>query len=94
MGKKVSDYNLPRECLRRYFPQRRCFCFPRPVADKTDLRNMDSVPVERIDREFLQICEAFCDVIYRESPVKAIHGQHMDGNSTCKTFVVQYMYMM
>ncbi len=92
VGKKVSDYNLPREYLRRYFPQRRCFCFPRPVADKTDLRNMDSVPVERIDREFLQVCQVFRDVIYRESPVKAIHGQPMDGNSKYRTLVVQYTY--
>ncbi len=79
-GKKVSEYNLPREVLKQYFPCRHCFCFPRP-APRGRLMNLDSLPVEDLNEEFFEVCQAFCDYIYRDSPVKAIYGQPMNGNS-------------
>uniref|UniRef100_A0A673J5M8 Guanylate-binding protein 1-like n=1 Tax=Sinocyclocheilus rhinocerous TaxID=307959 RepID=A0A673J5M8_9TELE len=31
-SKKVMEYNLPRECIQKFFPSRTCFTFPFPTA--------------------------------------------------------------
>ncbi len=95
-GRKVYEYNLPRDCLRRYFPERRCFCFPRPVPSKKDLCNLDSVPVERLDEEFQQICRSFCETVYTNSQPKTIHGQAVDGSRTLvflSTLILNQIYV-
>ncbi|XP_056333027.1 guanylate-binding protein 1 [Danio aesculapii] len=72
---QVKNYNLPRECIRKYFPSRKCFTFPFPShPDRVcDLESLD--PVEISDR-FLEVSDRFSQFIYEQSPVKLLKDGH------------------
>ncbi|XP_043944547.1 guanylate-binding protein 1-like [Protopterus annectens] len=73
IGKKVSEYNLPRECIRTFFPTRKCFTFVRPISGN-DLRNIENVPEDKFDPKFLESAHRFCEHIYEDSQVKTLQG--------------------
>ncbi|XP_073783813.1 guanylate-binding protein 4 [Danio rerio] len=72
---QVKNYNLPRECIRKYFPSRKCFTFPFPShPDRVcDLESLD--PAEISDR-FLEVSDRFCQFINEQSPVKLLKDGH------------------
>ncbi|KAK6469537.1 guanylate-binding protein 1-like isoform X2 [Huso huso] len=74
-GKKVSDYNLPRECIRRYFPTRRCFVFVAPTAGE-NMSRVESMEENELSATFLQAAKQFCEYIFTQSTVKTIKGGH------------------
>ncbi|XP_067308594.1 guanylate-binding protein 1-like isoform X1 [Pseudorasbora parva] len=76
VGKKFSDYNLPRECIRRYFPSRKCFVFPFPVTSPEDMTRLESLQEQDIAHEFLEATGDFCDHIFVSSAVKTLKGGH------------------
>uniref|UniRef100_A0A3P8YCN2 GB1/RHD3-type G domain-containing protein n=1 Tax=Esox lucius TaxID=8010 RepID=A0A3P8YCN2_ESOLU len=72
-GKKITDYNLPRECIRNFFPSRRCFVFPIPTtADK--MQQLDTLDDSQLSREFRNVTDTFCHFIHETSPVKTANG--------------------
>ncbi|MGH0182619.1 UNVERIFIED_CONTAM: hypothetical protein FKN15_009975 [Acipenser sinensis] len=75
IGKKVSDYNLPRECIRRYFPSRRCFVFVAPTAGE-NMSRVESMEENELSAAFLQAAKQFCEYIFTQSTVKTIKGGH------------------
>ena len=50
---KISEYNRPRQCVKNYFPKRGCYALCRPVEDSTLLKEMDSVPENKLKQEFI-----------------------------------------
>ncbi|XP_058866495.1 guanylate-binding protein 1-like [Acipenser ruthenus] len=74
-GKKVSDYNLPRECIRRFFPTRRCFVFVAPTAGE-NMSRVESMEENELSATFLQAAKQFCEYIFTQSTVKTIKGGH------------------
>src|SRR6218665_54488 len=78
-GRKVADYNLPRECIRTYFPQRKCFVFPRPVEDQAMLRTLESVADSRLNPEFLQQTKAFLQYVFESGRIKTVSGRSING---------------
>ncbi|XP_023365702.1 guanylate-binding protein 4-like, partial [Otolemur garnettii] len=41
---QIRNSNMPRECIRRFFPQRKCFVFDRPTSNTKDLLHLEEVP--------------------------------------------------
>lgn len=78
-GKKISDYNLPRECIRTFFPQRKCFVFPSPVDDRSLLRDLESISDGKLNSEFLQQAQTFVRHVYEMSKVKTVNGRNING---------------
>ncbi|CAM4589267.1 unnamed protein product [Leuciscus chuanchicus] len=76
VGKKKSDYNLPRECIRRYFPSRKCFVFPLPVTSQKDMTRLESLQEQDLAQSFLEVTGHFCDHIFFNSAVKTLKGGH------------------
>ncbi|XP_048882139.1 guanylate-binding protein 1-like isoform X8 [Brienomyrus brachyistius] len=71
--RKTVDYNLPRECIRNYFPTRRCFVFETPAApDK--MAHLESIEESQLSSSFKAVSLMFCKYIYQESPVKRVKG--------------------
>ncbi|XP_048882138.1 guanylate-binding protein 1-like isoform X7 [Brienomyrus brachyistius] len=71
--RKTVDYNLPRECIRNYFPTRRCFVFETPAApDK--MAHLESIEESQLSPSFKAVSLMFCKYIYQESPVKRVKG--------------------
>ncbi|XP_059357406.1 guanylate-binding protein 1-like [Carassius carassius] len=75
-GKKVSDYNLPRQCIRNYFPSpRKCFVFPSPASPQ-NMKCLESLQEQDLVPDFLQVTGRFCDNIFHNSVVKTVKGGH------------------
>uniref|UniRef100_A0A8D0EXI1 Guanylate binding protein family member 6 n=1 Tax=Strix occidentalis caurina TaxID=311401 RepID=A0A8D0EXI1_STROC len=72
----VQRYNQTRECIRQYFPERKCFVFDQP-AHKRDLVRLEELQDDEIDVEFQQQLEKFCSYIWEKSPLKTIPGGYI-----------------
>ncbi|XP_051990668.1 guanylate-binding protein 1-like [Xyrauchen texanus] len=76
VNKKTSDYNLPRQCIRNYFPTRKCFVFPSPTSpDK--MTCLESLQEEDLVPDFLEVTCNFCHHMFIESAVKTLKGGHI-----------------
>ncbi|TRY55291.1 hypothetical protein DNTS_013452 [Danionella cerebrum] len=79
ISKAAREFNLPRECIRNYFPSRKCFTFPFPCAPER-VRHLDSLDQSEHCPEFLQVTQSFCDFIFEKSEVKRLKdGQTVTG---------------
>ncbi|XP_052530392.1 guanylate-binding protein 1-like [Tympanuchus pallidicinctus] len=68
---EAERYDRLRECMRQFFPERRCFLFDQP-ASKRDLQHLEELPDDRMDPEFLRQLEKFCSYIWESSAPKTI----------------------
>uniref|UniRef100_A0A452H6T0 GB1/RHD3-type G domain-containing protein n=1 Tax=Gopherus agassizii TaxID=38772 RepID=A0A452H6T0_9SAUR len=73
LGKKVMDYNLPRQCIRSFFPTRKCFVFVQPVS-RQEMGQLDSLPTSALDPQFLEQTRRFCDYVFQCSNIKMVKG--------------------
>ncbi|KAL7842542.1 hypothetical protein SRHO_G00242310 [Serrasalmus rhombeus] len=74
-GKAINNYNLPRQCIRSYFPTRKCFVFPLP-ASQDNMAHLESLDERHICPDFLKATQHFCDYVFNESNVKTLKGGH------------------
>ncbi|XP_074995410.1 guanylate-binding protein 1-like [Calonectris borealis] len=70
---EARGYNELRECIRRFFPARKCFVFEQP-AGRRDLVRLEELPDDGINPEFQQQVEKLCSHVWETSPAKAIPG--------------------
>ncbi|KAK7163480.1 hypothetical protein R3I93_007516 [Phoxinus phoxinus] len=75
INKKANDYNLPRQCIRNYFPSRNCFVFPSPASPE-NMKRLESLQERDLVAEFLEVTGRFCDHIFHKSAVKTLKGGH------------------
>ncbi|XP_038870382.1 guanylate-binding protein 1-like [Salvelinus namaycush] len=74
-GKKINDYNLPRECIRNFFPSRKCFVFPSPTTPD-NMHRLDSMDEAELSESFREVADTFCRFIFQESRTKTVIGGH------------------
>ncbi|XP_029557936.1 guanylate-binding protein 1 isoform X2 [Salmo trutta] len=74
-GKKINDYNVPRECIRNFFPSRKCFVFPSPTTPD-NMHRLDSMDEAELSESFREVVDTFCSFIYQESRMKTVIGGH------------------
>uniref|UniRef100_A0A674BLD3 Guanylate-binding protein 1-like n=1 Tax=Salmo trutta TaxID=8032 RepID=A0A674BLD3_SALTR len=74
-GKKINDYNVPRECIRNFFPSRKCFVFPSPTTPD-NMHRLDSMDEAELSESFREVVDTFCRFIYQESRMKTVIGGH------------------
>lgn len=91
-SKKVTEYNLPRRCIRRYFPDRKCFVFPLPVHCPSDMSRLDELTEQQLAPQFVAMATDFCDHIL-QSPVKVVGGLEFNGRGACSRRV-KYLHML
>ncbi|XP_050980294.1 guanylate-binding protein 2-like [Labeo rohita] len=75
VNKKISDYNLPRQCIRNYFPSRNCFVFPSPASSE-NMIHLENLKEHELVPDFLEVTGRFCDHIFHKSSVKTLKGGH------------------
>ncbi|XP_073705467.1 guanylate-binding protein 3-like [Garra rufa] len=76
VNKKSSDYNLPRQCIRNYFPSRNCFVFPSPASPE-NMIHLENLKEQELVPDFLKVTGRFCDLIFHKSSVKTLKGGHI-----------------
>ncbi|XP_055766394.1 guanylate-binding protein 1-like [Salvelinus fontinalis] len=74
-GKKINDYNVPRECIRNFFPSRKCFVFPSPTTPD-NMHRLDSMDEAELSERFREVADNFCRFIFQESRMKTVIGGH------------------
>ncbi|KAF4021605.1 hypothetical protein G4228_013000 [Cervus hanglu yarkandensis] len=88
---KARTSNLPRECIRHFFPTRKCFVFDWPTNKKELLYNIENVSEDQLDPKFLRQTKNFCSYIFTNAKVKTLkEGITVTGNRL-RTLVVTYV---
>ncbi|XP_021051956.1 guanylate-binding protein 4-like [Mus pahari] len=88
---KAQKANLPRECIRHFFPRRKCFVFDRPTKDKELLVHVEEMPEDQLDHNFQVQSKVFCSYIFTNSKAKTLkEGIVVNGNRLA-TLVTTYV---
>ncbi|XP_067874544.1 guanylate-binding protein 1-like [Heterodontus francisci] len=89
-SKKTQVYNLPRECIRNYFPTRKCFVFDRP-ADKEVMKDMDQIPDCGLDPDFVRQAQVFVKYVYSMAQIKRLKGGYTVSGRLLGTLALTYV---
>ncbi|XP_048010315.1 guanylate-binding protein 6-like isoform X2 [Megalobrama amblycephala] len=70
-SRKVTEYNLPRECIQTFFPSRTCFTFPFPTAPE-NLSRLESLDPADLSSDFREVTDRFCTFVFNKSHEKKL----------------------
>ncbi|XP_030641362.1 guanylate-binding protein 1-like [Chanos chanos] len=93
LGKNVINYNLPRQCIRNYFPSRKCFTFPFPTT-RENMSNLERMDVNDLCPDFRETADRFCEYVFTESRVKTAKGGHVVSGRLLSHLVCTYVDMI
>ncbi|XP_058050989.1 guanylate-binding protein 1-like [Ahaetulla prasina] len=81
---KDQIFNLPRKCIRLFFPTRKCFVFDCPTTRKK-LPYLEQMKECELDPDFVEQAKMFCRFVYWTSREKTLPGGHVvTGNLLAK----------
>uniref|UniRef100_A0AC11DTR3 Uncharacterized protein n=1 Tax=Ovis aries TaxID=9940 RepID=A0AC11DTR3_SHEEP len=87
----VQISNLCRECIREFFPTRKCFVFDRPTNDKKLLADIENASENQLNPKFQEKTKEFCSYIFTNAKTKTLReGVPVTGNWLGK-LVVTYV---
>ncbi|XP_058295591.1 guanylate-binding protein 3 isoform X3 [Hylobates moloch] len=72
-SEKDKNFNLPRICIQKFFPKKKCFVFDLPIHCKK-LAQLEKLQDEELDPEFVQQVADFCSYIFSNSKTKTLSG--------------------
>ncbi|XP_012577589.1 PREDICTED: guanylate-binding protein 4 [Condylura cristata] len=91
LSTKLEMSNQPRECIRKFFPNRKCFVFDQPTSDTELLHYMEEVSENQLDLNFQEQFQKFCSYIFTHVKAKTLReGITVSGNGL-RTLVVIYV---
>ncbi|XP_070448847.1 guanylate-binding protein 7-like isoform X3 [Equus przewalskii] len=78
---RIQNSNVPRECIRKFFPERKCFVFDRPINDKKLLQHIDEASEYQLELDFREQSKNFCSYIFAKAKTKTLReGITVTGN--------------
>ncbi len=80
-----KSYNAPRLCIRKYFKDRKCFTFDRPVTKRKDFRILESLTDDQLSPDFVEDTAIFLEFIFKESTTKKMSGKRINGRCKYET---------
>ncbi|XP_002930410.1 guanylate-binding protein 5 isoform X1 [Ailuropoda melanoleuca] len=86
----VQNFNLPRLCIKEFFPVRKCFTFDSPTHRKK-LAQLETLPNDELELEFLEQVAAFCSYIFNHSKTKTLPGGIKVNGPQLKSLVLTYI---
>ncbi|XP_043936639.1 guanylate-binding protein 1-like isoform X2 [Protopterus annectens] len=90
-SKEVRAYNMPRECIRNYFPSRKCFVFERPASTAEKLRKLEELTEDELEATFVRHAEKFCQHIFNTAQTKTLKGGHIVTGTLLGNLAVTYV---
>ncbi|XP_067318556.1 guanylate-binding protein 1-like [Anolis sagrei] len=72
----VQLFNLPRKCIRFFFPTRKCLIFDRPTSRK-NLHRLEQMEESELEPDFVEQANQFCNYIFWTSKEKTLPGGHV-----------------
>ncbi|XP_059544914.1 guanylate-binding protein 6-like isoform X2 [Myotis daubentonii] len=91
LNPKAQISNLPRECIRHFFPRRKCFVFDRPINDKELLAHIEKVVDNQLDPNFKEQTKNFCSYILTQARTKTLREGITVTGKRLRTLVVTYV---
>ncbi|XP_041602724.1 guanylate-binding protein 6-like [Vulpes lagopus] len=88
---RIQASNKTRECIRHFFPKRKCFVFDRPTNDTKLLANIENIPENELDPNFLTQSNNFCSYIFTHARIKTLREGVMVTGNRLRTLVVTYV---
>nr|QKE61578.1 guanylate binding protein 1 [Lagothrix lagotricha] len=89
-SQKDKNFNLPRLCIRKFFPKKKCFVFDRPVHRKK-LTQLEKLHDEELDPEFVRQVADFCSYIFTSSKTKTLSGGIKVNGPRLESLVLTYV---
>ncbi|XP_004679248.1 PREDICTED: interferon-induced guanylate-binding protein 1-like [Condylura cristata] len=89
-NEKDKNFNLPRLCIRKFFPKKKCFIFDRPTNWKK-LGQLETLHDDDLESEFVQQAAEFCDYIFSNSKTKTLLGGILVNGTRLENLVVTYI---
>ncbi|KAJ8336258.1 hypothetical protein SKAU_G00396010 [Synaphobranchus kaupii] len=89
-SKAVALSNDARECIRNYFPDRKCFVFDQP-GSKEKLKVLDQLRDSELDPQFVKQTSDFCSYVFGCSKEKTIKGGIIVTGSLLGNLAVTYV---
>ncbi|XP_070448844.1 guanylate-binding protein 7-like isoform X2 [Equus przewalskii] len=78
---RIQNSNMPRECIRKFFPERKCFVFDRPINDKKLLQHIEEASEDQLELDFREQSKNFCSYIFAKAKTKTLReGITVTGN--------------
>ncbi|XP_012320242.2 guanylate-binding protein 5 isoform X2 [Aotus nancymaae] len=87
---RVQNFNLPRLCIQKFFPKKKCFIFDLPAHQKK-LAQLETLPDDELEPEFVQQVAEFCSYIFSHSMTKTLPGGIEVNGSRLKNLVLTYV---
>ncbi|XP_004469743.1 guanylate-binding protein 1-like isoform X2 [Dasypus novemcinctus] len=89
-SEKDKNFNLPRLCIRKFFPRKKCFIFDRPTHRKK-LSQLETLHDDELDPEFRQQVTIFCSYIFSHSKIKTLSGGIIVTGPRLENLVLTYV---
>ncbi|XP_074232152.1 guanylate-binding protein 1 [Camelus bactrianus] len=89
-SEKYKMFNLPRLCIRKFFPNKKCFIFDRPTQRK-QLSRLEELRDDELDSEFVHQAALFCAYIFSNSKTKTLSGGIKVNGPRLETLVLTYV---
>ncbi|XP_076975469.1 LOW QUALITY PROTEIN: guanylate-binding protein 6-like [Tamandua tetradactyla] len=87
----VKNSNQSRECIKQFFPKRKCFVFDRPKYEKELLAHLEYVLENQLDPKFQEQSNNFCSYIFTHARTKTLSGGVKFTGNRLGTLVVTYV---
>uniref|UniRef100_A0A8C0HBN2 GB1/RHD3-type G domain-containing protein n=1 Tax=Chelonoidis abingdonii TaxID=106734 RepID=A0A8C0HBN2_CHEAB len=89
-SQRAQLYNLPRECIRQFFPARKCFVFIQP-ASRRDLARLEELQEAELEPEFREQVARFCHHVWEMSKPRTIPSGHVVTRAMLGNLAVTYV---
>ncbi|KAM5267242.1 guanylate-binding protein 5-like [Hipposideros larvatus] len=86
----LQNFNLPRLCIQKFFPVKKCFIFDSPTHRKK-LTQLESLHNDDLDPDFVQQVADFCYYIFHYSKTKTLSGGIKVNGPKLKKLVLTYV---
>ncbi|XP_055258695.1 guanylate-binding protein 5-like isoform X2 [Moschus berezovskii] len=86
----LQNFNLPRLCIQKFFPVKKCFIFDLPTHQKK-LTQLETLNNDDLDPKFVQQVADFCSYIFSHSKTKTLSGGIKASGSHLENLVQTYV---
>lgn len=70
---RTQTFNLPRQCIQKFFPVKKCFVFDSPALG-SKLSQLQTLNSDELNPDFVQNLSEFCSHIFTHSKTKTLPG--------------------
>ncbi|XP_045705500.1 guanylate-binding protein 6-like [Phyllostomus hastatus] len=91
LNPKAKISNVPRECIRHFFPKRKCFVFDRPTKETELLAHIENILESELDPKFREQSDKFCHYIFTHGRTKTLKDSVKVTGKRLGALVVTYV---